>query len=287
LSAEKDRKADKRKAKKERQHSRKKAKKAAKKAKSKAKKAAKKAKGSSSSSCSSGSSSDADSNCSSDASQVFRAAAHKTKMKDHEQFAKDALANPGLLACGSLQTMENAVGRDGEKPRWGEYDAPPSAKAYFLRVLKHTVPAIPQRNLREMQTICTVLDHLALGRVGEAGDVLAQRLKALEVANSDGHWRRAEHLELVTPETVSLVNRSELKLAQREEEAERKVSQPNFYGKSWGNFEKGKGGNQWQHWDPKPKGQYKGDSKGKGQYWMPKGKGKGKGKGQKGKADKE
>ena len=221
--------------------------------------------------------------------QVFRAASQKTKLKDHEEFVAHALANPGLLACSSLQTMENAVGRDGEKPNWQQYDAPPSAKAYYLRVLKHSVPAIPQRSLREMQTICTVLDHLALGRVREAGDVLAQRMKALELSSSDGHWQRAEHLELVAPDAVSLVNRSELKLVQREVEAEMKVSQPNSYGKSWGNYESGNGGGHWgQDWYPKPKGKGKGKhEKGKWDYWKPKPKGKGKGKDKKGKGKKD
>jgi fructose-specific phosphotransferase system component IIB len=290
LATAEDRKLAKRRAKKERKHARKKASKAAKKAKKEAKKAAKKSKkGSSSSSGSSDSSSDGDSDDSSHSAQVFRAASQKTKLKDHEEFVAHALANPGLLACASLQTMENAVGRDGERPVWGQFDAPPSAKAYYLRVLKHTVPAIPQRSLREMQTICTVLDHLALGRVGEAGDVLAQRMKALELSSSDGHWQRAEHLELVAPDSVSLVNRSELKLVQREVEAEMKVSQPNSYGKNWGNSANASGGGHWgQDWYPRPKGKGKGKhEKGKWDYWKPNPKGKGKGKDKKGKGKKD
>jgi hypothetical protein len=283
----------KRQAKKDRKLARKKASKAAKKAKKEAKKAAKKSKkGSSSSSGSSDSSSDGDSDDSSHKAQVFRAASQKTKLKDHEDFVAHAIANPGLLACASLQTMENAVGRDGEKPVWSEYDAPPSAKAFYLRVLKHTVPAIPQRSLREMQTICTVLDHLALGRVGEAGDVLAQRMKALELSSSDGHWKRAEHLELVAPDSVSLVNRSELKLVQREVESEMKVSQPSSYARNWVNYEHAKGGGHWgqdkgkgkfekgkgDYWKPK----FHGKANGKGDYWKPNGKGKDKkGKGKK------
>jgi hypothetical protein len=184
-----------------------------------------------------------------------------------------------------LQEMENAVGRDGESHQWKTYDAPPSAKSYFLRVLKLSAPAIPQRNLREMQTCCTLLDHLATGRVNEAGDVIAQRLKALEVSNVDGHWKRAEQLELVAAETTSLVNRSELKLAQKEVEADWKVAQPYSYGKSWQNSGPGKADPGWgQDWNPKGKG--KGEywkPKPKGDYWKPNPKGKDKGKGKKGK----
>jgi hypothetical protein len=141
--------------------------------------------------------------------------------------------------------------------------------------LKLSAPAIPQRNLREMQTICTVLDHLALGRLNEAGDVMAQRLKALEVSNVDGHWKRAEQLELVASESTSLVNRSELKLAQKEVEADWKVAQPYSYGKSWPSYGHAKGDQDWgQDW----KGKGYGYPKPKGDYWVPKPKGKGKDK---------
>ena len=34
------------------------------------------------------------------------------------------------------------------------------------------------------------------GRTGEAADVVAMRLKAVEMATNDGNWTRAAHLEL-------------------------------------------------------------------------------------------
>ncbi len=75
-----------------------------------------------------------------------------------------------------------------------------------------------------------VLDHLALGRVGEAGDVLTQRLKSIELSNHDGDWNRANHLELVPPDSGSLVRRNELKLVQKELEADRQVALPHTSG---------------------------------------------------------
>ena len=58
------------------------------------------------------------------------------------------------------------------------------------------------RNIREMATLCHILDHLAMGRVGEASDFVAQRLKAVELAAEQGHWDRAKYLELLVDEKV-------------------------------------------------------------------------------------
>jgi hypothetical protein len=219
----------------------------------------------SSSSDSSGSGSSKDSGSSSE--QVFRAAAKASRLKSQEDMLEDARENPGLLSCKSLQLMENRVGREGESRVWKPWDAPPSAKSYYLRVLLHTKPPIGTRNLREMSTICTVMDHLAMGRVGEAGDVLTQRLKAIELSSLDGDWDRARHLELVPQDSASLVNRGELKLVQKEMEAEKKVSLQPSSGQSWSSFGKGKGKSEAYAWI---------QPKGKGKDWQAKGKGKAK-----------
>ena len=58
--------------------------------------------------------------------------------------------------------------------------------------------------MREMSTICTVLDCLAHNKAGSAADVLAQRLRALELSATRG-WERASKLELVPNDHASLV----------------------------------------------------------------------------------
>ena len=41
------------------------------------------------------------------------------------------------------------------------------------------------RNHREMITMCSMLDHIALGRYAEAAGLVAARLKAIEVARRE------------------------------------------------------------------------------------------------------
>ena len=113
--------------------------------------------------------------------------------------------------------MEDMVGRDGEAATWDKETAPAAAKSYYLRVLSLGSTA-GMRNLREMATLCTVLDHLALRRTREAADVCMQRLKAVRVAARDGHWERAQFLELVEADQEPLVSKDEEHLIAREQE---------------------------------------------------------------------
>ena len=93
--------------------------------------------------------------------------------------------------------MQDRCGRDGEEPIPSRTAAPPMAKAYFLRVLQPQNAQGSQRNLREMETLCHALDHLAMGRIGEASDMLMQRLKSVEKATQDNHWEFAKWRELI------------------------------------------------------------------------------------------
>ena len=52
-----------------------------------------------------------------------------------------------------------------------------------------------------MQTCAAVLDLLVSGQIPPAADVIAQRLRALEVAETDG-WHLARHVEILAPPTV-------------------------------------------------------------------------------------
>ena len=102
--------------------------------------------------------------------------------------------------------MEDRVGRDGEAKVWETLAMPAAAKSYYLRVLRPEHHG-SKRNVREMQTLCALLDHLALGRTGQAADIAMQRLKALEVAAQTGSWDRAAFLELVEPDDAPLVGK--------------------------------------------------------------------------------
>ena len=64
-------------------------------------------------------------------------------------------------------------------------------------------------NHRELKTICTVIDMLAPKQPAQAADVLFQRVKSLVKATKDGHWNSAQFLELLSPESSSLLERAE------------------------------------------------------------------------------
>ena len=170
-----------------------------------------------------------------------------------------ARKRPGRLAARLLQQMEDRVGRDGEAAAWAADAMPASAKSYFYRVLRVSHPQGGLRNLREMLTICTVLDHLAKGRNMAAADVLGQRLKAVEAAVVEGNWDRAQFLELTDPDGPLLAERAEQHMTAKEHESKMKLS--------------GKGG--WNHSSAGFGSSGGSSSKGAGKF-------KGKGKGKKG-----
>ena len=126
-----------------------------------------------------------------------------------------ARRHPGRLAARALQVMEDAVGREVDRAEWKASDMPPAAEAFYLRVLSQD-PDANVRSQREMQTLCRVLDLLAKGKTGEAADVVAMRLKAVEMASKDGNWTRAEHLELVPKLGAKLTTTAEEEAIRKE-----------------------------------------------------------------------
>ena len=223
-------------------------------------------------------------------SQLFQLAASSDGGKANQTRLVDwAKAHPGWLAAAQLQSMQDKVG-EGEAA-WDVTDTPASAKNYYLRVLKMGAQG-SMRNLREMTTLCTILDHLALGRTRQAADTVAQRLKAVEMACADGHLERAQHLELVPPDSTPLTSKSEEYLVAQELKLKAKVDESTLAGNtstsSWKGQGKDKGAskgnhywsNQWSYpwgsWTP-PWNPFGG--KGKGQKGKAYGKGKQAGKG--------
>lgn len=69
------------------------------------------------------------------------------------------------------------------------------------------------RDIREIQTLAGVLSRLNAGRLPEAADFIAQRIKAVITAKQPkGSWEKAQTIELLTPTTASVVNQSEIAL---------------------------------------------------------------------------
>ena len=74
------------------------------------------------------------------------------------------------------------------------------------------------RNVAELRTVARTMDKLAEGELGQLGDTLMQRFKALmQVAADGGNWSLAKHLELVPAQKGALASEEECASALREE----------------------------------------------------------------------
>lgn len=174
----------------------------------------------------------------------------------HLRLQRYAMRHPGRLATRLLQRMEKVcrLGGGVHKTGTGAQSVKPCALAYFLTIL---TPSLKDRwsprTQRELRVLTEILDHLAEDAGNKAADIIAQRIKALEQSVQDGNaWKKAKYLELIDSDEVTLSDRGELNMMQKEVELEEKF--------------RGKG--QWRPWEPpNPKGEKgKKDGKGKGKY---------------------
>ena len=144
-------------------------------------------------------------------SESFQDAPADRKASGQLKLASYARKKPGRLAARMLHKMvqESAHGSVGAAINEVS-PTPPAAVHYLLTVM------IPQlggkanlRTQRELRTICTAIDMLAQMKPAQAADLLAQRVKALQKASVDGHWGSAQFLELLSPESATLLDRAE------------------------------------------------------------------------------
>lgn len=210
------------------------------------------------------------------AASVFHHASSSKGRSTQSKLISWAGKHPGRLMAEALQRMEDRVGRDGEAGSWDPMSMPASAKSYYLRVLRPDNPS--KRNMREIHTLCTAIDHIAQGRKFQAGDVLIQRLKALELAQHTGNWERASFLELVESDAVPLVGKEEEFMAAKESEFLKRIHKsdphhqdlwPATFPSGAGNW---KGSGKAAPWGQAGKGQGKSKAKGKGKNKDNKGK---------------
>ena len=71
--------------------------------------------------------------------------------------------------------------------------------------------------MKELRTIGECLDALLRGDLLFLGDVLMQRMKAIEQATKDGNWTLAQHLELIDSCDVGLATDREKEEAMQAE----------------------------------------------------------------------
>ena len=86
-------------------------------------------------------------------------------------------------------------------PRWVEYITTRQA-------------VMEPRNRQEVETIAACLDRLITGRYLEVGDILAQRMKALELTEMGAPPEASSQMELIAP-TKSLLTSAEKAKATR------------------------------------------------------------------------
>lgn len=105
--------------------------------------------------------------------------------------------------------------------------------AYISQVVlsQHPPNAIGVRNHRELLTLGRALDMLLQGQLGELGDLLIQRLKALETSFVDQGWHSARHQELIPPHAATLTTESERRRTARMEIAANKLKEMTMKGK--------------------------------------------------------
>ncbi len=110
-----------------------------------------------------------------------------------------AKKHPGKLLKSGLKEMGHYLAeRVGGDPEAGWQDRKVMAYINQVLLVQHPPQQLGLRNLREAQTLGMALD------LARAGDLLMQRLKALETAVSDQSWHQAKHQELIPPQAASL-----------------------------------------------------------------------------------
>ena len=199
----------------------------------------------------SSSSDDKESGESGSSSQSFRKAPSGLTL--HLRLQRYAMKHPGRLASRLLQKMERATRFEGARRKTGyPLKVVPCAVNFYLAIL---TPSLKDkwspRTQRELRIWTEVLDCLASKEVSVAADIAAQRIKALEQSVQDNNqWRKAKYLELVDSDEVTLADKGEANMMQKEVELEEKL--------------RGKGPWQPPTWERKGKGGKEGkDGKGK------------------------
>jgi hypothetical protein len=135
--------------------------------------------------------------------------------------------HPGKLLRRTMKEFQRYLGEmsaEGSGPEsWMKY----RMLGYINQIVltQHPPQSIGVRNYRELITLGTGIDLLLQGRLAELGDLMAQRLKALETSLGEQGWVTARHQELIPPQAASLTTEEERRRAARQELATSKLRQ--------------------------------------------------------------
>lgn len=144
----------------------------------------------------------------------------------YESLMEKAKRHPGKLLRSGLEQMSRFMNtRSGDdlapSVSWREQ----RVNAYLNQVLfnQHPASSMGMRNARELVTLATCMDLLMEEQFASLGDVLMQRLKAVEASLSEG-WSVANFQELIPPPKATLTSDQERAFAARHALQQRKLA---------------------------------------------------------------
>lgn len=147
---------------------------------------------------------------SSDEGSVFRDAPTQGAATNQLKLTEYSQRYPGRLAARLLLRMQRESSLSSVGATLGKKSTPAAALHYLQTMMLPTLgQKVNVRAGRELRTLCTVLDLMAQEKMPQAADIIAQRVKALERACSEGHWGAAQFLELIGGEQQGLLDRAE------------------------------------------------------------------------------
>ena len=144
----------------------------------------------------------------------------------YESLVEKSRRHPGKLLRSGLEQMARflaqRVGEDAVAESWRDQ----KVHAYLSQVLfnQHPPSVIGMRNARELTTLSMALDLLMEQKFAELGDLLMQRMKAVEVSLTEG-WAVANHQELIPGPKASLTTDQERSFAARQAVQRRKLEE--------------------------------------------------------------
>ena len=151
-----------------------------------------------------------DSDSGSDSESVFDGAPSRSK-----SIPEASRENPGVLFTNGMQQIKRYLAQRGGAEDSETDNLAATVVQYITSVWHglHPPGEMGVRNCREMRTVGECLDALLRGDLASLGDLLMQRLKAIEQATKDGHWQVARHLEVCDTTELGLATDLEVQTA--------------------------------------------------------------------------
>ncbi len=144
----------------------------------------------------------------------------------YESLVEKSRRNPGRLLRSGLEQMSKYLaartgGEGGPTVSWRDQ----RVGAYLNQVLfnQHPPSVIGVRNTRELVTLAEAIDLLMEEQLPSLGDLLMQRLKAVEASLTEG-WSVASYQELIPPSRATLTTDQERAFAARHALQQRRLS---------------------------------------------------------------